>query len=315
MTSQQVVTLGETMGLLRATGVGSLEHVSGFELHIGGAESNVAIGLVRLGHPAVWIGRLGDDALGRRVHRELLAEQVDVRAVIDDSVPTGLMLKETPRAGATRVSYYRSGSAGSRLSPQDVDPDVIASAAILHVTGIPFAVSETAGRAVLAAVEIAQASGVPVSFDVNHRPRLWRGRDPVPQYIDIARRADIIFAGEDEAELLVGPAEPEALAQHLAALGPRQAIVKRGAAGSVASIDGAQFAEPAVAISVVDTVGAGDAFVAGYLAGLLEGRTPRERLELASRCGAFACLVPGDWEGAPRHAELAELGRIEPVVR
>lgn len=310
-----VVTLGETMGLLRAASVGSLEHVSDFRLHIGGAESNVAIGVARLGRPAVWMGRLGDDGVGRRVVRELRAEGVGVVAIVDEAARTGVMLKESPTSGTTRVSYYRVASAGSRLTIDDLDFDRIATAGVLHVTGITLALSESAEQAVFAAIGAAVAAGVPVSFDVNHRPALWGGRDPRPVYRRVAERSDIIFAGTDEAELLVAPSPPAELATALAALGPGQAIVKLGEAGCVASIDGEALSAPAEQITPVDTVGAGDAFVAGYLVGLLDGLDPAARLRQATRCGAFACLGPGDWESLPRRADLEAFGSGDPVIR
>lgn len=315
MTSGGVVTLGETMGLLRAASIGSLEHVSDFALHIGGAESNVAIGVSRLGHPARWIGRVGDDGVGRRVLRELRAEEVQLSAVVDRDARTGIMLKETPTAGATRVSYYRSGSAGSRLRPEDLDLDAIRAAAVLHVTGITPALSDSAAAAVHSAVDAAAAAGVPVSFDVNHRAALWSGRDPAAAYRQVAERATVVFAGDDEAALLVGAGAPGELASRLCDLGPAQAVVKLGERGCVARIDGAEYAADAIPITPLDTVGAGDAFVAGYLTGLLEDRPPAERLHLAVRCGAFACLGPGDWESLPRRADLDAAPGSDPVVR
>jgi len=310
-----VVTLGETMGLLRATSVGSLEHVSDFALHIGGAESNVAIGVARLGRPAVWIGRVGDDGIGRRVLRELRAEGVTADAVVDPEACTGLMLKETPTAGSTRVLYYRAGSAGSRLDVADLDLDRIAAAGVLHVTGITLALSDSAEAAVLAAVDAAAAAGVPVSFDVNYRAALWRDRDPRAIYRRVAERSAIVFAGADEAELLVGTGSPAALAARIADLGPTQAIVRLGEAGCVASIDGKALVAPAEPITPLDTVGAGDAFVAGYLVALLDGLAPAARLHQAARCGAFACLGPGDWESLPRRADLDAFGSGDPVIR
>jgi 2-dehydro-3-deoxygluconokinase len=310
-----VVTLGETMGLMRAASIGSLEHVSDLQLHIGGAESNVAIGVARLGRAATWMGRVGDDGIGRRVLRELRAEGVSLHATVDESARTGLMLKETPTAGSTRVLYYRTGSAGSRLNAADLDLTAIASAGILHVTGITLALSDSAEHAVHAAVDAAVAAGVPVSFDVNHRPSLWGARDAAPVYRQIAERAAIVFAGDDEARLLVGPGSPEDLAATLAALGPAQAIVKLGERGSVASIDGELLIAAAEPITPLDTVGAGDAFVAGYLVALLDGLPAAARLEQGSRCGAFACLGPGDWESLPRRADLDVFGSGDPVIR
>jgi 2-dehydro-3-deoxygluconokinase len=310
-----VVTLGETMGLLRAASIGSLEHVSDFQLHIGGAESNVAIGVARLGRPAVWMGRVGDDGVGRRVLRELRAEGVSAGAVVDPEARTGLMLKETPTSGRTRVSYYRAGSAGSRIGIDDLDFDAIESAGVLHVTGITLALSESAEQAVFAAIGAAVAAEVPVSFDVNHRPALWGDRDPSPLYRRVAERSTIVFAGADEAELLVGSGSPEQLAARIADLGPAQAIVKLGEDGCVASIDGEALSAPAEKITPLDTVGAGDAFVAGYLVALLDGLAPADRLRQGARCGAFACLGPGDWESLPRRADLDAFGSGDPVIR
>jgi 2-dehydro-3-deoxygluconokinase len=310
-----VVTLGETMGLLRSTSVGSLEHVSDLRLHIGGAESNLAIGVARLGRESVWMGRVGDDGIGRRVVRELRAEGVRAEAVVDDTARTGVMIKETPATGTTRVLYYRAASAGSRLSIDDLDFDAIASAGVLHVTGITLALSESAEQAVFAAIGAAVAAGVPVSFDVNHRQALWGGRDPRPVYRRVVERCDLVFAGVDEAELLVGAGSPEEQAAAITGLGPTQAIVKLGEHGCVARIDGEALAAPAEPITPLDTVGAGDAFAAGYVVGLLDGLDPAARLRQATRCGAFACLGPGDWESLPRRAELDAFAPGDPVIR
>lgn len=315
MTGGAVVTLGETMGLLRSTTIGSLEHVTELAVHIGGAESNVAIGIARLGGRAAWFGRVGDDAIGRRVLRELRAEAVEVHAVIDPVARTGIMLKETPVAGSTRVLYYRAGSAGSGLSPADLDADAIAQASLIHVTGITLALSDSAAAAVHAALDIAMDARVPVSFDVNHRQSLWADRDPRTAYRAVAERADVIFAGEDEAALLVGAGAPDQLSRQLADLGPSQAIVKLGAQGCAARVDGQDLAAPSIPIDPVDTVGAGDAFVAGYLSALLDGDAPADRLALATACGAFACLGPGDWESLPRRGDLLRARTGDPVAR
>ena len=139
-----VVTIGESMGLIRGGRIGDFTHLGSAEIDTGGAEGNVAIGLVRLGIPVAWLGRVGDDSLGRRVVRDLRGEGVDVRAVVDADATTGLMLKETPRFGSTTVTYYRRGSAGSRLQPSDLDGLEIEAASLLHITGVTLALSESA---------------------------------------------------------------------------------------------------------------------------------------------------------------------------
>ncbi|ANP74442.1 sugar kinase [Cryobacterium arcticum] len=307
------------MALLRAETPAPLAHVHELALGIGGAESNLAIALARLGTPVSWVGRVGADSLGERVLRELRAEGLDVHGTVDPEALTGLMIKERRTSDTVKVWYYRSGSAGSRLTPADVAPGLIEEATLLHVTGISLALSDSARDTVLSAVARAQAAGVPVSFDVNHRASLWCDRDAAAAaYREVAASATMVFAGEDEARLLTGADETASvadLARSIAALGPDQVLIKLGADGCLALVDGTEHRQAAVPVRVVDTVGAGDAFVAGYLAELVAGRPVAERLRTAVTTGAFACLTPGDWEGMPRRHELALLHQAEPVSR
>jgi 2-dehydro-3-deoxygluconokinase len=315
MATPTLVTLGETMGLFRASHSGPGELVDQYHFAIGGAESNVAIGVARLGVGATWIGRVGDDPAGRKVVRELRAEGVRAQAILDPLAPTGLMMKEARLPGHSAVTYTRKGSAGSRLDADDIPADMLSGAGVLHVTGITPALSDSAERAVLRAIGLATEAGVTVSFDVNHRSALWRGRDPRAVYRRMAELSQIVFAGEAEAELLVGPGSPDALARRICALGPSTTVIKRGAAGSVTLSEGKQVTFPAVRIRPVDTVGAGDAFVAGYLAEQLRGGDLMSRLETATRAGAFACLGFGDWETFVRAGELDLLDQVDPVSR
>ncbi|MFT4280630.1 sugar kinase [Microbacterium sp.] len=321
--TRALVTLGETMGLFHADQPGAAAHVDGFRFGIGGAESNVAIGVARLGGRARWIGRVGDDGVGGRICRELRAEQVDVRAVVDADAPSGIMVK-TRRGGRVIVDYHRTGSAGSRLTAADLaDESLWTDVGVLHVTGITPALSEAAHEAVFAAVEIARARGARISFDVNHRSSLWgtthagRAR-AAASYRELLSVSHLVFAGEDEARLLATGAAPDASAADLArALGESGAdvVVKRGERGAFARIDGREYDLPAVPIAPIDTVGAGDAFVAGYLADTLSGADAPQSLRTALRAGAFACLHPGDWEGLPHRSDLDLLEATDPVVR
>lgn len=311
-----VLTFGETMALMSATQAGPLAHASTLRLGIGGSESNMAIGLQRLGVQAVWCGRVGADSLGELVTREIRAEGVDVRSIIDEAAPTGLMVKERRTPDLQRVSYYRSGSAGSRISPDDLDRDLIRNAALLHVTGITPALSAGAAAVLFEAIATAKAAQVPVSFDLNYRSKLWSQDDAGAVYREIIPLVDIVFAGIDEAEIAVGTSpSAEELARRLSQLGPRQAVIKLGAEGALALIDGDVYRQNAAPVAVVDTVGAGDAFVAGYLAEFVNQALPEARLKTAAATGAFACLVPGDWEGFPRREELSLLLASEPVLR
>ena len=312
----RLVTLGETMGLMTPAGLGGIEHAHNLELRVGGAESNVAIGFCRLGGVATWVGRVGDDALGRRVARELRGEGVDVREIVDRTAPTGLMLKDRPTPTVSRVVYYRAHSAGKSLNPEDVQLLPLEDAAVLHVTGITPALSSTSSEAIDVAIIRARDAGVPVAFDVNHRASLWSDRDARPTYRKLASQSDIVFAGVEEARLLVGDHPIPQLASRIADMGPSQVLVKRGAEGCFARVDAVEYHRSALPVVPVDTVGAGDAFVAGYLSALVAGANVSERLDLATKAGAFACLGFGDWESLPRSDDLTMLdGHRDPVRR
>lgn len=254
-----LITFGETMGLLTALDVGPLEMSRQFRYGIGGAESNVAIGVARLGGSATWFGRVGTDATGDMIERRLRAEQVTTLAVRDESSPTGVMIKHHRFAHAGHLDYHRHHSAASRISPDDVPDDAIRQSAILHVTGITPALSATAADTVLAAINIARTAGVLISVDINYRRKLWDPEAAAPTLRNLASRADILFAGPDEAQLVLGigaGATAVELATALTALGPKEAIIKNGAHGATAVIDGQRHRRDAYAVHAIDTVGA-----------------------------------------------------------
>jgi Sugar kinases, ribokinase family len=313
-----VVTIGETMALMAGATPGPLQHSPTMTLGIGGSESNVAIALSRLGVEATWIGKVGADSLGDLVLREIGAEGVHVAAVRDADAPTAIMIKERRTPADTRVFYYRSGLAGSRLRVDEVNFELVRSASLLHVTGISPALSPGMAEVIDEAIRVAKDAGVTVSFDLNFRGGLWSREHAGEAYRRILPHVDLAFGGDDEAAIALGPAfgkttaSPLALAHGLLSLGARQAVVKLGAAGAVAVVDGVEYEQAAVPILPVDTVGAGDAFVAGYLAEYLAGEPVPTRLETAVTVGAYACLTEGDWEGLPRRSELASLTATEP---
>jgi 2-dehydro-3-deoxygluconokinase len=309
-----LVTVGETMGLIVQATPGAPRNGEPMCLGVGGSESNVAIGVRRLGVPATWIGRVGDDPAGTLILRELRAEQVKAIAAID-SRPTGLMIRWRRTALHARVEYHRRDSAGAHLRATDIPDEVISGAAVFHTTGITLALGADPAAAVAHGVAVARAAGVPVSLDLNFRRALWTEAEAEPALRAAVSQADLVFAGTDEAAIVAGTAEPLDAALALEALGPRQVLIKLGAAGCLARIDGATHQLPAPPVTVIDTVGAGDAFVAGYLAELVGGAPPAQRLVTAIAAGAWAVTVAGDWEGMPDRRALALLETTEPVSR
>jgi 2-dehydro-3-deoxygluconokinase len=328
MNAGAVATVGETMALLDAPAAGRLGPGSSLPLGLGGAESKVAIGLARLGVTCTWISRVGDDALGTFVTREIRAEGVRVLATRDPGAPTGLMLKEHRDGRPWRVRYYRSGSAASRLAPADIDQPAAAAAItgakVLHLSGITAALGPAPLAAVEHAVDIARAAGTLVCFDVNHRATLWSDDEAAPVLARLAAAADLVFAGPEEAALVLGRHRPswpatfddgETLARELRKRGPVTVVVKLGALGALALSGDEVHRAPARTVTVVDPVGAGDAFVAGYLSELVADRTVPDCLRMGNALGAAVCGVRGDWEGLPTRDELGERPGIEDVVR
>ena len=309
-----LVSLGETMGLLVQTTPGVPRSGEQMFFGIGGSESNVAIGVRRLGVPATWIGRIGDDPAGALILRELRAERVEVVAAVDPA-PTGLMIRWRPAAQRGRVEYYRRASAGAHLCEADIPDELIAGAAAFHTSGITLALGPDPAAAATRGMDVARAAAVPVSFDLNFRRALWTEAEAAPALTAAVRRADVVFAGLEEAAIVAGGSEPLEAALALEALGPRQVLIKLGAEGCLARIDGSTYEVPSPTVTVHDTVGAGDAFAAGYLAELIAGAEPAGRLATAVAAGAWAVTVSGDWEGAPDRRALGLLEQTEPVIR
>jgi 2-dehydro-3-deoxygluconokinase len=310
-----LVTLGETMILLSSLEIGDIGAAARtFRVGIGGSESNVAIGMRRLGLPATWFGCIGDDELGRLIRRELRGEDVDVRAALV-SAQNGLMMRSRRSGGVVKVQYYRAGSAGAQLGPQHLDDDAIRAAAVLHVTGITIALSDSAAAAVRHAMDTARAASVPISLDINYRAGLWDRASASDTLRQVVRGSDIVFATEYEAGLIVDECAAYDMAVAIAGLGPKEVVVKRGADGAVSYVEGQAFEEPALQVAVVDPVGAGDAFAAGYLSEWMNCADPAARLAAAVSSGCFAVTVPGDWEGMPYLQEREALHPVDPVVR
>lgn len=311
----QLVTFGETLGLLTADTYGPLRFADKLRMGFGGCESNVALGAVRLGVRAAWMGRVGDDEFGRLILTSLRGEGVDVSAAtVDTDRPTALMFKELRTRRERRVSYYRRGSAASRLHPDHIDLDSIRSADELHVSAITTALSRSAREAVFAAVEEARLASTKVSVDLNYRSALWNIQEAKPTMRELCVKADTVFASAFEANIVTELEDPTDSLNALGKLGG-DAIIKLGDRGAIALI-GNDFQEvPPVEMPLVDPVGAGDAFAAGYLTACLQDFEPRSALARAALCGAYAVTVPGDWEGYPTSEDLERRKSAEDVHR
>jgi 2-dehydro-3-deoxygluconokinase len=279
-----VVAIGETMAMLTPVDGGGLESTATVLVDIGGAESNVAMHLAGAGVRVAWASRVGGDPFGRRILGRVGGAGVDVSLVeTDDTAPTGVYFKD-PRVTGTTVHYYRAGSAAAQMSAEWVATIPFGEARMVHVSGITPALSASCAEMIEAVFSATAGTHTRVSFDVNYRPGLWPIDQAAPILAGLADRADVVFVGLDEAEVLWGTRSPQDVRQLLSH--PGRLVVKNGAVGATEFFGSVEtFVQPS-AVSVVEEVGAGDAFAAGYLAGLLAGDSSLAALERGHRRAA-----------------------------
>ena len=295
----EVATLGEALIVLDPVCKGALRHVDTFRKRVGGAEVNVAVALARLGHSVSWAGSLGDDEFGAEILAFMRGEGVEVSgATLDPTAPTGVYVKERRALGALRVHYYRSASAASRMRLEELDLDSLLSAKVLHLTGITPTLSESCRETTLRLAEAAVERGVRLCFDANVRFRLLGGRNPQEVFSPLIELADFLFFSEAEAEILLGGRNPELVKRAMSRL-RAEIIVVHGERGAFAVEKDSSTEAAGFQVRELDVVGAGDAFVAGYLSGTLRGLTAAGCLRLANTCGACAIAAPGDAESMP----------------
>ena len=306
----EIVTIGETMVLLYGEDTTApLRFGERLKLDFAGADSNFAIAMSRLGYRSAWISRLGDEPLGDLVLNAIAREGVDVSQVIRDPTRnTGLYLKHHNATGVTRIQYYRRGSAASNLQPDDLSPDHFRDARLVHLNGMTFALSESCARTMRRAVELTLDSGAMISLDLNLRLQLWSIESAREAIGPVIQKSSAIFGTEEEFLDYFGVSDIDEALGAAVALGPRIAAAKMGPDGAVALVDGLRFAHGGYnAPAVVDVVGAGDGFDAGFLASYLRGLSPYECLRRANLCGACAVATPGDFQGYPTLEEMERL--------
>lgn len=313
-----LVTMGESMVLLQPPQDGALAYAPLLQRSVGGAESNVALALSRLGKKTRWVSRLGNDPFGDIILHTLSGEGVDTSFVERDaSAPTALYFRELKGYGEPTVYYYRRGSAASLLSTKEIQAQWMQDARHLHVTGITPALGAHTREAVEAAMRLARDLGLSISFDPNLRRKLWNEETARETLLSLVPLCDIFLPGIEEAEFLLGESDPHKAGAAFLEMGAKVVIIKLGAQGSTAfTAEGCVQASPFKIERVLDSVGAGDAFAAGVLSILLNEEsllqastsTLHRALRRGNIMGALATQFRGDWEALPK---LGELERIE----
>ncbi|MFF3394219.1 sugar kinase [Streptomyces sp. NPDC002669] len=348
VTAAEVVCLGESMVTFLPSQPGRLADVPSFGRGIGGAESNVACALAAAGHRAAWVSRVGADGFGDHLVEAIAGYGVDTSAVRRDPArPTGIYFRTaTDRAADVHeVAYYRAGSAASAMSPDNVPYEALLAGRVLHLSGITAALSADC-LALLRDLTAPRPGRPLVSFDVNHRPGLWRDGAEPSVLLDLARGADLVFVGEDEAEEAWGVRGAEAIRAALPE--PEVLVVKRGPEGATVfsrplssrtgGTDSPAGSEsgtrsdhgsdsrtdhgsgartdavtdvPALRVDVVAPVGAGDAFAAGFLSATLRGLPVRDRVRHGHLMAAAVLTVPGDLTDPPARAHADALAALD----
>ncbi|WP_432514531.1 sugar kinase [Kineococcus sp. SYSU DK001] len=296
-----VTCFGEAMAVLTPVGEVPLAHADRFTRTAGGAEFNVALTLARFGVPTAWVSRLGDDGFGEHVLDVARGHGVDVSGVeVDPDRPTGLYVKAPGTAAdgsrRSRMHYYRNGSAASAMTPELLTAPAVAAlltgSRTVHVSGITPGLSASAGRTCDALADLLRPRDTVLSVDLNHRPALWRDLDDGPLH-RLLDAADEVLLGEDEAVRVLGTGTAAGVRAALPRA--RRILLKAEERGVLVLEPGRpDLHVPALRVDVVEPVGAGDAFAAGYLAGRHTGLPVPDAVLLGHRCAAATLVVRGD---------------------
>ncbi|WP_077845743.1 PfkB family carbohydrate kinase [Clostridium puniceum] len=313
-----VITIGDAMIAMCPVKKGPIIFSDTFERKIGGAELNVAIGCSRLGLKAGWISRLGNDDFGKYILKTVRGEGIDTSEVkFVDGYPTSVYFREVLADGSSRSFYYREKSPTSTMKCKDLNEDYFKEAKILHITGVFPSITKNNQDIILEAVKLAKKHNLTVSFDPNIRLKMWT-KEEAKSYIEkILPDVNVILIGDEEIEILLGETTIEAAIETFHGYGIEKVVVKKGAKGALGS-DGKNVyeVEAIKPKALVDTVGAGDGFAAGFLTELVKGKSLEECVRFANAVGSLVVGVEGDNEGLPYYDDvLVHLGQAKKVER
>ena len=313
-----VITIGDGMISMCPIKKGPIMFSNTFERKIGGAELNVAIGCSRLGLKSGWISKLGKDDFGKFIKKAVMGEGVDVSKVdlVEDYV-TSVYFREILSDGTSRSFYYRENSPTEKLEINKDYEEYFKNAKILHITGVLPSINDNNKKVILDAISLAKKYNLIISFDPNIRLKMWTKEEATEFINKILNKVDILLIGDEEVELLNGHSDLERAIDEFHSLGIKNVIIKRGKDGAIGSSGDKVCYSPSIKPrAVVDTVGAGDGFVSGFLAAYLKGKSLEETLEFANAVGSLVVGVEGDNEGLPYYEDvLVHLGKNKVIER
>lgn len=313
-----VITIGDGMIAMCPEKKGPIMFSNTFERKVGGAELNVAIGCSRLGLNAGWISRLGNDDFGKYILKTVRGEGVDVSQVEQvDGYNTSVYFREVLADGASRSFYYRSNSPTETLNIKDINEEFFKNSKVLHITGVLPSINEHNRKVILEAVEIAKKHNLTISFDPNIRLKMWTKEEAKNFINKVLPNVDILLVGDEEIEVLLGHNDISNAIKEFHDYGIKTVVIKRGAKGAIASDGNNTYEVDAIKPrALIDTVGAGDGFAAGFLRAIIKGETLEEAVRFANAVGSIVVGIEGDNEGLPYYEDvLVHMGLAKKVER
>jgi 2-dehydro-3-deoxygluconokinase len=306
-----LISVGEAMLRFTPPNGMRIEQTLSFDVVVGGAELNVAVGMSRIGARTAWLSRLPDSPLGRIVGNQARVHRVDTRHIVWTDPETsrlGTFFLETgavPRAG--EITYDRKNSAASTMQPDDWDwPALLGQTRVFLVSGITPALSPSCRAMTFAAVRAAKAAGCAVACDINYRSKLWSPEEAAACLRELLPRVDVILTGGGDLKIIFGvEGKPAQLARWLreefgvpvASVGRRRGNAASGMQGrrSVVATERGVFTGAGAEFQPLDPIGAGDAYAAGFLVGLLETDDEEKAVTYGDAMAALKHTVPGDF--------------------
>lgn len=316
---KDVITLGDAMITFNPAVKGPMKYVQSFHRNVGGAELNFAIGCSRLGLSTGWISRLGNDEFGRHIINFVRGEGVDISEVkLVDGYPTSLNFKEIMEDGSGRTFYYREKSPTETLTMESLNEEYIKRSKILHITGVFAAIDKDKNvELIKKAASLAKKHNVLVTLDPNIRLKLWSKEVAKTALKEILPFVDVLLTGMDEAEILFEVNKVEDVIVKCRNMGIRYGAIKLGSEGSTGfDTDQVIHKKSVKPRKVVDTVGAGDGFDAGFIYGIIQKWELDKTLQFANTIGSMVVSVSGDNEGLPYLEEvMIQMGEKEFIER
>ncbi|WP_314062188.1 sugar kinase [uncultured Vagococcus sp.] len=305
----EVMLIGEPMVIFYANDEGSLTEASSYTKGLAGAEVNVGIGLTRLGHSVAYMTKLSRDELGSYIFESLKEEKLASEMIsFDETKQVGIMFKNKVSSGDPQTLYYRKGSAASTLSVADVKRIDFSKVKVLHVTGIPPALSQECREACFYMMKAAREAGCFITFDPNLRLALWESQRVMIETLNsLAQFAHLVLPGVEEGQLLTGKKSVEEIADFYLNSGADGVVMKLGGQGAFVKEKG----EKGYTVSgfkvkmIVDTVGAGDGFAVGIISGYLDGLNLADSVKQANAIGAIQIQDASDNQALPSRKELS----------